>query len=452
MVSITKRKKNTIDMLNGPLVSKLLLFAIPVAVSSVLQQLFNSVDIAVIGQFSTPQALAAVGSNGSLINLTVNIFVGMSVGANVLISRYIGQSNTEGIKRAIPTAISIALISGFFLLILGVLAARSILEAMDTPTDVIDLSVTYLQIYFLGMPAAMTYNFGASILRSMGDTRRPLYCLMVGGIANILINLLLVIEFNMDVAGVAIGTVIGNIIASLLVINILRKETYPFRLSKLTLSAKEISMIMKIGIPAGIQGLVFSTANVFIQTVINGYGSMAVAGSAAALNYEHFCFFIITAFGSAATTFTGQNYGAGLGKRCRMVFIHSMWLSVVGCAFFNLLFVWQEQYAIGLFTSEQEVFKFAFIRMETVVTWQWIANSYEIASASLRGIGYSLLPALLTVFGTCMLRLCWIFFYCPTHYGYKTLLSVYPISWVVTGIIVLIAHYCVFRNLKIKQI
>lgn len=442
--------KRKMDMLNGPLLGKMLLFALPIAASSILQQLFNSVDVAVVGRFSSPQALAAVGSNGSLVNLMVNLFVGISLGANVVISRYVGKRDDDGIRRAVSTAVAAAVVSGVVLMVFGATMARSILEAMDTPPDVIGLSTLYLRVYFLGMPAVMLFNFSSSILRSVGDTGRPLYCLAVGGIVNVAVNLLLVLLFRLDVLGVAIGTVLGNAVAAFLVLRFLMREVGPLRLrwAEVGFFRKELVNMLKIGVPAGVQSMVFSFANVFIQASINGYGAMAVAGSAAALNYEHYCYFVIAAFGSAVTTFTGQNYGAKQGARCRLVFRHAMWMSVLGCGLLNLLFVWQKHWAIGLFSSDEAVFEYAFIRLEVVLLWQWIACSYEISSASLRGLGYSSLPALLTIFGTCLLRLCWIRFYCPTHPGFHSLMMVYPISWVLTGAMVVAAHFLVFRRLS----
>ena len=280
---------------------------------------------------------------------------------------------------------------------------------MDTPSDVIELSVLYLRVYFLGMPFVMLFNFTSSIFRSVGDTRRPLYCLAAGGVVNVIVNLILVVVFHLDVLGVAVGTVVGNAVAAALVLRLLQKEAEPFRLqwSAVGFSRKELAQMLSIGVPAGVQSMVFSFANVFIQTAINGYGALAVAGS---------------------------------------VFRHALWMSVVGCGLLNLLFVWQERWAIGLFSSDAEIFEFAFVRLETVLLWQWIACSYEIASASVRGVGYSLLPALLTIFGTCVLRLCWVFLYCPSHPGFQTLMVVYPISWILTGVMVLSAHYIVFKK------
>lgn len=437
------------DMLHGSLLNKILLFSLPLAASSILQQLFNSIDIAVVGKFASAQALAAVGSNSSVISLMINLFVGISVGANVVIANYIGQKDQQGIKNAIHTVSVIALISGLLLLVVGLLVARPILKAMDTPDDVIDLAVLYLRIYFLGMPFFMAYNFGASILRSMGDTKRPLYCLVIAGIINTILNLLLVIVFKMSVAGVAIATVIANMCCAVMVIYILLHEKGPFKLDIkcLQITRPELRKVLQIGVPAGIQGMVFSIANIFIQAAINRFGSAAIAGSAAALTYEYYCYFVVSAFSQAAVTFISQNYGAGQIDRCKKIFRQTMFLSIVCCGTLNVLFVWQKHLSISFFTSNPEVFHYATLRMNIVLLTQCIACSYEIAGAALRGLGYSMLPAILTVFGTCILRLLWIYLICPLFPSFDALMIVYPISWIVTGVAVLIAYHIVQKKL-----
>lgn len=437
------------DMLHGSLLNKILLFALPLAASSILQQLFNSVDIAVVGKFASSQALAAVGSNSSVISLMINLFVGISVGASVVIANYIGQRNERGIKNAIHTVSVITLASGGLLLVVGLLIARPILEMMDTPDDVIELAVLYLRIYFLGMPFFMIYNFGAAILRSMGDTKRPLYCLVVAGVINTALNLFLVIVLKMSVAGVAIGTVIANMVSAGMIVYILRHEKGPFRLEykEIGVSRIELRKMLQIGIPAGIQGMVFSIANVFIQAAINLYGSDAIAGSAAALNYEYYCYFVVSAFSQAAVTFISQNYGARQIERCKKIFRQTMLLSVIACGCLNLFFVWQRRFAISIFTSSPDVYQFAAIRMEIVLLTQALACSYEIAGAALRGLGYSMLPAILTVFGTCILRLFWVYVICPMIPGFDNLMLIYPISWIITGAAVLIAYYIIQRKL-----
>ncbi len=444
----TDTKSAGIDMLNGSLLDKIIMFALPLAASSVLQQLFNSIDMAVVGRFAGKEALAAVGSNSSVISLVVTLFVGISVGANYVIANYIGCKDWQGIKNAVSTTAGVSLVSGILLLFLGIGLARPILETIDTPSDVIDLSTLYLQLYFAGIPFIMIFNFGSAILRGMGDTKRPLYCLLVSGAINAILNLILVVGFDMGVAGVGIATLVANAINAIFVIHILLHEHNPYRLevASIAFHNKELVTMLKIGIPAGVQGMVFAIANVTIQSSINSFGSAAMSGSAAALNYEHFCYFIIAAFSSAAVTFMGQNMAAGKKDRCRRVFFHTMWLCLVSCGLFNALFTWQESFFIGVFNSEAEVHKFAFIRMELVLLPQFIASSYEVASGALRGLGYSSLPAALTVVGTCVLRLCWVHFVIPSHHTFQCLMSVYPISWVVTGIMVLVAYYVVCRR------
>ena len=437
-----------IDMLHGGIFRKMLLFALPLIASGILQQSFNSVDIAVVGQFASSQALAAVGSNGLVISLIINLFIGISVGANVVIAHYIGQKDEKGIRNAISTTAVIAVASGIFLLAVGLLIAKPILEALDTPEDVIDLAVLYLRIFSIGMPFMMIYNFGSAILRSTGDTKRPFYSLVIAGFVNVGLNLLLVIVFDMSVAGVAIATVISNLVNAAIIVYFLTHEQGIFRLDlrKLSVSQAELRKILKIGVPAGLQGMVFSISNVFVLATINSFGSAAVAGSSSALNYEYYCYFVISAFAQAAVAFTSQNYGAGQIERCKSIFRQSMLLSIAGCAFFNVLIVWQKDFFIGFFTSEPEIIRYAALRMEYVLLFQFIASSYEISGAALRGIGYSMTPTVLTIFGTCLLRLVWIFAVVPLSRSYETLLTIYPISWVITGIAVYTAYIIIRRK------
>lgn len=439
------------DMTHGGMLRKILLFALPLAASSIIQQLYNSIDVAVVGRFASSEALAAVGSNGALINLLINIFIGLSVGANVLIAHHIGQKNDGAIKQAISTSMVVAVLSGVLVMFVGIALARPILEMMDTPHDVIDLSTLYLRIYFLGMPFLMVYNFGAAVLRGMGDTRRPLYCLLVSGVVNTVLNLILVIGFDMSVAGVAIGTVVSFIVNAVWVTVLLLREAEPFslRTCRFRIYRSEIVRMMKIGVPAGVQGMVFSIANIFIQAAINRCGADAVAGSAAALNYEYYCYFVINSFTTAATTFVGQNYGAGNLERCKRAWRQCMAMSVVACAVCNLAFCWQKEFFIGIFSADASVLEYGFKRMELVLAWQWVACSYEISGGALRGLGYSAVPALLTVFGTCLLRLVWIYTIYPLYPTYDTLMMVFPVSWAITGMMVFVAYLLVLRRLHV---
>lgn len=445
---IKKKKGKEIDMLNGSLLPKLLIFALPLAASSILQQLFNSVDVAVIGQYGSSQSQAAVGGNGSVINLMLNLFIGISVGANVIISRYIGQKKKENIKKAIHTAMLVALIGGIFLLFLGILSARQILTWMNTPDDVLEKAVLYLRIYFLGVPFVLIYNFGAAILRSKGDTKRPLYCLALSGLINVGLNLLLVVVFHLDVAGVAIGTVASNVVSSGMVVAFLVKEQGELHLSikELAINKEELLQMLKIGVPAGLQSMVFSIANVCIQTALNAYGSDAVAGSAVTLNYEYYIYFMISAFAQTTVTFTSQNYGAGKWDRCRRIFGQTLALSIGVVIFMSVLFLSQDEFFIHIFTSKPRVAEYAAVRMKYLLTLYCMIPLYEIGGAALRGLSYSLTPAVITIFGTCILRLLWIYTVCKKYTSFGALMIVYPISWVITGVTVMAAYLIISRR------
>jgi len=441
-------KSKSIDMLHGTLWSKMLLFALPLAVSSILQQLFNSVDTAVVGRFASSQALAAVGSNSSLISLLINLFVGISLGANVVIARYIGEGAVKQVKATLHTAILVAIASGFFVMILGQFIARPVLLLMGTPDDVIQLAVLYLRIYLVGMPFIMLYDFGASILRSVGDSRRPLYSLIAAGIVNTGLNLVLVIVFKLGVAGVAIATVISNVISSGIVMWILVHETEPLHLDfkALTINMKELKKMLNIGIPAGLQGMVFSIANVCIQSTINSFGSRAIAGSAAALNFEFLAYFVVNAFAQTTVTFTSQNYGAKEYDRCRKVFRTAMTMSVVFCFLLSMVFVLGKDFFLGLYTTDPEVMKFAVQRLVIITTLEFLTSSYEISGGAMRGRGHSLLPAVITIFGSCIIRLIWISTVCRTWHEFWVLMVIYPISWVLTGSSMLVAYRVTWRE------
>lgn len=447
-------KSNEIDMLHGPLLMKILIFALPLAASSILQQLFNSVDVAVVGHFASSQALAAVGSNTPVISLMINLFLGVSMGANVVISNHIGQNDTKRIKQAVNTAGMVAVIGGILLMFIGLTCAKPILTIMGTPSNVLPMAVTYLRIFFLGVPFFIIFDFGSAILRSMGDTKRPLYILIIAGIINTILNLIFVIYFKMGVAGVAVATDIANIVSALLIIILLIKEKEPYRLDikRLQIEKSTLKRMLMIGIPAGLQGMVFSFSNVLVQTTINSHGAAAIAGSAAALNFEFYCYFIISAFNGAAISFIGQNYGAGNIKRVKRIFWICMVASIIGCGAFNTLFVWQHKFFIGLFSSDEAVQAYAFTRMRIVLAVQFIACSYEISASALRGMSISLPPTIMTIIGTCILRMIWVFAVCPVWQSFDTIMLVYPISWVVTGVMTSMLFYLRARKkLKISH-
>lgn len=443
MNSSSRTISGKMDMLHGSLLDKILIFALPLAGCSIMQQLFNSVGIAVVGRFASSQSLAAVGGNGSIISLLVTLFSGISLGSNVVIAHYIGQGNEKKIPRVVHTAISLALVSGILLLLLGQMIARPILALMGTPSDVIDLATLYLRIYFLGMPFLMLYDFGASILRSIGDTKRPFYSLLASGVINVILNLLLVVVFHMDVAGTGIATVIANGVSAFLVLHFLMHENDPIRLSlkHLVLDCDAIMRIIRIGVPAGLQGMVFSLANVCIQSTINSFGSKVVAGSSAALNYEYFSYFLVNAFAQTTVTFTSQNYGAGEYDRCKKVFRLGMLASVLSCGCLSLIFVLFRSFFVGLYTTDSAVIHYALLRVLVVLTFECLTSAYEISGAALRGLGHSMTPAALTVLGSCILRLIWVFTLCRMFHSYILLLFIYPISWIVTGAMVLFAYF-----------
>ena len=445
---------NEIDMLHGPLLMKILLFALPLAASSVLQQLFNSVDVAVVGRFASSEALAAVGSNAPVINLLINLFVGISMGANAVISNHIGQNDREKIRSAVSTSAVVALLSGVFLMVLGTAVAGPVHRMMGTPVEVTRMAVSYLRIYFLGMPFIMIFNFGSAILRSLGDTRRPLYILIWAGIINTVLNLLFVIVFHMGVEGVAIATGISNLFSAVMVVQILLREQDPYKLhlDDMHIQKDELSHMLEIGVPAGLQGVVFSISNVIIQASINSYGFNAVAGSAAALNFEQYCYYVIAAFNGAAISFVGQNYGAGNMDRVKRIFLICMGLGTLSCALLNWVFAGWPDFFLGLFTDSKTVKDFGTIRMRTVLMLQGLACLYEIPGSALRGMGRSMLPTLLTVFGTCVLRIAWVYTVCPVWEGFHALMFVYPVSWIITGIMVMTAYLITFRRIQLKSL
>lgn len=448
-MSYTNTTKTKVDMLNGPLFMKILIFALPLAASSLLQQLFNSVDVAVVGRFASSKALAAVGSNAPVISLLINLFIGISMGANVVISNHLGQRDEQSIRHAISTVTLVAAISGLLLMCIGIGVARPILELMDTPSDVLDMAVLYLRIYFIGIPFFLIFNFGAAILRSVGDTRRPLYILVVAGIINTVLNLIFVIGLGMSVEGVAIATAVANAISAAWIIQLLRKEPGALQLQfkHLRIYKKELKRMLQIGVPAGLQGMVFSISNVVVQSAINGYGAAAIAGSAAAVNFEYYCYYIIVACNGAAISFIGQNYGAQKYDRVRRIYRICLLMGLIGCFIANALFTWQNQFFLSFFTTDAEVIHYGAIRMEGVLLFQFIACSYEVTGSALRGMGESMLPTIMTVFGTCILRIIWVFAVLPHYTGFAHLLQVYPLSWILTGAMVIITY-----KLKMRQI
>jgi putative MATE family efflux protein len=446
--------KKEMDFLHGSLWDKILMFALPLAASSILQQLFNSADVAVVGRFAGSRALAAVGSNGPVINLLVNIFVGLSVGANVIIARYLGQGNKRKVHDAVHTSILVAIISGLLLTVIGVTITRPILALMSTPDDIIDLASLYLRIYFLGMPFIMLYNFGAAILRSRGDTKRPFICLLVSGIVNVILNLFFVIVCKLSVAGVGIATVTSNVISSLMVLYFLTHEKSEIHLSlkELKIDGKILKEIAKIGLPAGLQGVVFSFSNICVQSALNSLGSDTVAGSAAALNFEYFTYFLLNAFTQACVTFTSQNYGAGEYERCHKVTRLCVAMGFVFSTALSLTFYLLGAKVLRFYTTEPAVLEIGLVRMRYCLLLQFTNVFMDVFSGSLRGLGYSMIPALISLASSCGLRLLWVYTMFPKSQTFGTLLMTYPMSWIVGSLGMIIAYIIVVRKIRKRRV
>lgn len=440
--------KTNVDMLNGPLGRKILWFAIPIALSSIFQQLFNLTDIAVVGQFAGDKALAAVGANTFVINLLINLFVGISVGANVVVANSIGERSYRSVTRSVHTSVMVSFFSGIFLSFVGVFFARPILSAISTPSDILDDAVLYLQIYFAGMPFAMVYNFIAAILRGKGDTKRPLYVLMVAGAVNVVLNLILVAGFGLGVSGVAIATVFANAISGVTLFYFLLHEVGPFKLEfwKLRITPLFLSRIMRVGLPSGLRGVVFSFSNVCLQSAINSLGSLTVAASAAALNYEFVVYYWLSSFSQACVTFVGQNFGAKNMERCRRTVRWTLLLGSSSTIVLSALCCVFAKPLLSVFTSNAEIIEIASIRMYVVVGLLAINVFLDVFSGALSGMGKSLSPALTCMAGVCGFRILWVIFVFPRYKSFASLMVVYPISWVLTiSVIVGIYFYHVKR-------
>ena len=443
-----KLKKYEIDMVHGPLAKKILLFAIPLMLSSMLQLMFNAADVIVVGRFAGSQSLAAVGSTTSLINLITNLFVGLSIGANVVVANFYGAGRMEEIKETLHTAMLIAMASGVIVLVIGVLFAPDFLLMMASPEDVIDLASVYLRIYFLGMPALMIYNFGASMLRAIGDTKRPLYYLLFAGVVNVGLNLVLIIGFRLGVVGVAVATTVSQYISAGLVLWCLIREKgcLHFECRALRLNPGKMVRIMKIGIPAGLQGIVFSLSNVIIQATINSFGSVIMAGSAAAMNIEGFVFMAMNAFHQTAITFSGQNYGAGELKRVDKVFgLCVAFVSITGLGL-GLLAVSFAEPLIGIYSTDPAVIEAGSVRLAYVCTLYALCGIMDVCVGILRGMNRAVIPMVVSIVGACGLRLLWIATVFQRFQKIEVLYIAYPVTWAITMCVHLICILIVRRR------
>lgn len=439
-----KEKRYDMDMCNGPILKKMLMFAIPLICSSVLQLLFNAADIVVVGRFAGDNSLAAVGSNTSLINLLTNVFIGLSVGANVLTSRFYGAKQEKDLSETVHTAMLVSMISGLLLTVIGIVFAEKLLILMQAPEEVLGLAAIYLRIYFAGMPALMVYNFGSAILRSIGDTKRPLYYLTASGIINVVLNLIFVILFKMDVAGVGLATVISECISAILVFRCMMKEPSGIRLipSKMRIHKDKLIKIMQIGLPAGFQGTVFSLSNVLIQSSINSFGATVVAGNSAAGNVEGFVYVAMNAFHQATISFTSQNMGAGKYDRINKILIRGLVsVFVVGFAMGNACVIFGDT-LIGIYSSSPDVIAAGVLRLKYIATLYAICGMMDVMVGALRGIGYSVMPMIVSMIGACGLRILWLatIFQIPAYHNIQSVYVSYPVSWTLT----FLAHVACF--------
>lgn len=443
-------KTKEMDMLHGGLAGKLILFAIPLAFSGILQQLFNSADVAVVGRFAGSAALAAVGSCVALVGIFVNLIIGLAVGPNAALANLIGQGQRNRISGMVHTILTFGMILGVVLMGLGFLTARTVLEASGTPESVINEALLYIRIYFIGIPFMTIYNFGAAVLRSYGDTKRPMYYLVLSGTVNVILNLVFVICFGLGVEGVAISTTISNILSTTLVLVHLhgKEDEFQFRFHKMHIEWKDLKRVLMIGIPAGIQGAIFSVSNVFIQSGINSFGEDAIAGSSLALNFEYFTYDIANAFAQAAVTFTSQNFGAGNLKRCRKIFWLCMLFGMGFTEILSIVFMVWDDFFVSIYTISDAVAVYGLIRMHHVCSLEGLTATYEVESAALRGMGKSLEPSIITILGTVVFRMIWlvtVFKWIPT---YDMLMNVYIASWVFTGGLIFIVYVLHMRKME----
>lgn len=436
-----------IDMTHGSLWDKILMIALPLAASGILQQLFNAADVAVVGRFVGKEAMAAVGANAPVVNILITMFTGISLGANVVISRYTGRKDKENAENAAHTAILVAVISGFFILVLGQCIARITLEMMSVPSDCLDMAVLYLRVYLCGMPVIFLYNFEAAIFQSQGDTKTPLMCLIISGIVNVILNLFFVIVIGMTVNGVALATVISNGISSMLLFVFLLKGKTPLTIEKqrFHIHAELLKEMLQIGLPAGLQGMVFSISNILIQSAVNSLGTDVVAGSSAAGNLEIIGYFVVNSFSQACTTIIGQNFGANQPERCHKTLMISLVESwIVGGTVSFLIIIFGKQ-LLRLFNSDPNVIAFGYQRLFWILSFEVINGTIDIISGAMRGYGESLTPALIALVCICGVRIVYIFTYFASHRSFTTLMLAYPISWIIT-VIVISAAYLIMRK------
>ena len=446
-------KVHSLDMVEGRILPQLIRFSLPLMATSLLQLLYNAADMVVVGQFAGAESLAAVGSTGALINLITNLFVGFSLGANVVIAHANGARDHKAIQKNVHTAVTMSVICGLIVMVLGLVLARPLLTWMGSPADVIDKATLYVQLFFLGMPVNLLYNFGAGIMRAVGDTRRPLVYLSIAGLANVLLNLLLVIVFHMDVAGVAIATVVSQLLSAVFVVRHLLRTDESIRMDvkKLGLDWKCVKEIVRIGLPAGIQSSLFSLSNVIIQSSINAQGSVWMAGNAAAANVEGFVYVSMNSISQGTLTFSSANRGAKEYRRVRKV----LWVSlaaagVIGFAVGMIAWAFGGT-LLGLYNSDAAVIEKGLVRMAIIMPTYFVCGLMDVAGSQMRGMGYSIAPMIVSLSGACAFRLFWVFTVFAADPRMTTLYNSYPISWALTFLIHLGCYFFLARPKLIRQ-
>ncbi len=435
------------DMLNGPIWNKLPTYALPVAATGILEQLFNASDIAIVGNFTGAKrtlCVAAVGANSPIIGLLLNLFIGITLGANVVIANAIGHGDDDTVHHAVHTSIIMALVGGVLIAVLGELGIGALLSLLNVPADVLPYALLYIRIYLLGMPAILLYNFEAAIFRSVGDTKIPLRVLAFSGVLNVLLNLFFVIVLKMTVNGVAVATVLSNIVSSVILFVKLTRtdQCIHVEVKDLKIDKTSLSRIMKIGFPAGIQGAVFAIANIVIQSAINSLGTVVIAASSAAFNIEIFAYDVLNSFSQACTTFVGQNVGAGQMERCRKTLILCLIEDAIASATTILLVLFAGKSLLSLFSNDPQVIELGYTRLLLIFAAYTFSMLYENMSGYLRGFGISLAPAILTVIGVCVVRIVWIYTVFPSHRTFRTIMMAYPLSLGITALLIFIALMC----------
>ena len=448
-------KDHTMDLTSGAVLPKMLRFSLPIMASGVLQLLFNAADIIVVGRFAGDNSMGAVGSTTALINLFTNLFIGLSVGVNVIAARSHGANSKDDMQDIVHTSVLLSVICGAVLAAVGAVLAPEMLELMETPPEQLSLAVTYLRIYFIGMPAMMLYNFGAAVLRAVGDTKRPLYFLITAGVVNVLLNLLFVIVFKMDVAGVALATVISECVSAALTVICLVKEKGAIHLDfrKLKLHGLVMRAVVRVGLPAGFQGVIFSLSNVVIQSSVNLFGETVVSGNSAAQSIEGFIYMAMNTFYQAAISFTGQNVGAKKYRRIPRILLCSQ-----GCVIVTGLVLGMTAYFLGhpllsIYSNSAEVIEAGMVRLGIIVTTYALCGCMDVMVGMLRGIGYSIMPMIVSLIDACGLRILWIatIFQIPEYHKITTVYISYPITWCITLLAHIVCWFVVWRKLKIKQ-